>query len=333
MGTGGRSGEFELIERYFRPLSHPDYGLNLSDDAALLPVDTGTDLVLTMDTVISGVHYFPDDPPGLIAKKALRVNLSDLVAKGAEPVGYLMSLGLEDGWSDEWLEGFSEGLKDDQSAYGIHLLGGDTVRSPDRVSISITAIGKTGDRGMIRRSGGQSGDVVFATGTIGDSALGLRLRIGAKTGTAWTPSTEDQHYLIGRYTLPEPRVGALEALRAHAHAAMDISDGLVGDLGKLAKISGLGVELDVDAIPLSPAARAAVAMDHSLWGVILNGGDDYEILGTVAPESSENLFKALAEVGCPTHAIGTCRADLPMGSVLDRKGRDLTAGQGGFTHF
>ncbi|MBN9025943.1 MAG: thiamine-phosphate kinase, partial [Rhizobiales bacterium] len=262
-----------MIARYLRPLAEDPGAFGLTDDAALMRPEPGFDLVLTKDMVAAGVHFFPDDPPESIARKALRVNLSDLAAKGANPVGYLLGLALPADWTEDWMAGFSAGLGDDQQRYGIPLLGGDTVKSPDGLMLSITALGQVPAGRIVRRSGAEVGDLIVVSGTIGDAALGLRLRLGTLDGAA---AGEGASHLLDRYLHPQPRLGLAEAVRDHAHASLDISDGLIGDLSHVTRASGVSAVVDAARIPLSQPARALVERDLTAFASVLTGGDDYE---------------------------------------------------------
>lgn len=281
-----RIGEEALIARYFAPLAlHPGaYGL--TDDAASLIVPDGQELVVTMDTLISGVHFRGDDPADLIARKALRVNLSDLAAKGAEPFGYFLSLALGSGWTQAWLGAFAAGLAADQKSFGVSLYGGDTVRTPGPLTISVTALGTVPVGRMVARGTARAGDHLFVTGTIGDAALGLRV-----TG----PGDGGREYLRRRYLVPEPRLALKNALLETASAAMDISDGLLGDLAKMCAASGAGASIDRHRIPLSEAARDRLRATPGIWDTILTGGDDYEILAAV-PADRVDRFQELARL-------------------------------------
>ena len=227
------SGEDRLIARYFKPIATHPGALGLSDDAAFIKPPPGCDLVLKTDAIIGGVHFFPDDAAGAVASKALRVNLSDLAAKGAKPLGFLLSLALPKEIGDDWLGGFAEGLRGDAVLFGCPLFGGDTDRTPGPVTISIAMFGSVPEGTMVRRAGAKPGDRVFVSGTIGDAALGLALRKGA----AWKLSDAQRQHLMSRYLLPQPRNALAEAVRTHASAAMDVSDGLVGDFAKLCRAS------------------------------------------------------------------------------------------------
>ncbi len=322
-----RPGEFELIEKYFRPLAAERGALGLSDDAALYRQRPNDDLVFTADMVAEGVHFFPDDPPESVARKALRVNLSDLAAKGAVPFGYLMSLALPADWTEGWIRKFAAGLKADQARYGITLLGGDTIRSPDGVTVSITAIGRVPKGRMVMRSGARPGDVVFVSGTIGDAALGLRLRqnrLEVSKGAA---------HLLDRYLHPQPRVELVPVLRRYATSALDVSDGLVGDLAHVCEVSGVAAEVESLRVPLSAAARRAVVADFSLLSAILNGGDDYEILATVAASAAGGFTRAARAAGVPVTRIGRILAGKGPPVVKDAAGRVVPVAETSHAHF
>ena len=294
MTTGG--GEFDLIARHFAPLAGPQ-GLNLLDDAALLSPQPGYDLVFTADALIGGVHFRPHDPPDFIARKALRVNLSDLAAKGADPVGYLLTIAWPIGTTSQTIEQFVQGLAHDQAEFGIRLFGGDTTVGPGPLTISLTAIGQVPAGTMIRRSGARPGDLIFVSGTIGDGALGL--------------DHPEITALNQRYLLPEPRLTLGQSLRGQATSSIDISDGLISDASHIAKASGVCLELDLDRVPLSPEVRELISADPSVFARALTGGDDYEILFT-APAANRNLLAGRAsEIGCVTTGKGV---------VLSRKG-------------
>jgi thiamine-monophosphate kinase len=326
------SGEDRLIERFFRPLARDPAALGLSDDAALIAPPAGADLVLTTDGVIEGVHFFPDDPAGAVAKKALRANLSDLAAKGAEPLGFLLSLALPAKVDEKWLASFAEGLGADAEAYGCPLLGGDTDRTPGLLSVSITAFGSLPHGTMVKRSGARAGDAIVVTGAIGDAALGLLLRREpARAGRAKLDASERAH-LAARYLLPEPRVVLAGALRAHARAAIDISDGLAGDLMKLAAASGVSVRVGTKRLPLSSAAQKMVAADPSLFETVLTGGDDYEILAAVSPAALKALQSAAKAAGIALSEIGTAGAGAGV-EIIGSDGRPIELSHPSFSHF
>jgi thiamine-monophosphate kinase len=305
----------------------------LRDDAATLTPPPGCDVVLTADAIVAGVHFFPDDPPDTIAKKALRVNLSDLAAKGAKAAGFLLSLALPKTVGEEWLAPFSRGLGADADAYGCPLLGGDSVRTPGPVMISIAAFGLVPAGAMLRRSGARSGDRVVVTGTIGDAALGLLLRRDPETAGRWQLDRHAHDRLIERYLVPQPRNAIAEALRRHASTAMDVSDGLAGDLGKLCAASGVGANIEVARVPLSGAAQQAIAASPAQIETALTGGDDYEIVATVPAAALGRLIAEAAAAGVALTEIGTISE--PQGSVrfLDAAGNSMVFKEPAFSHF
>jgi thiamine-monophosphate kinase len=273
----GRYSEDELIAKLFAPLAGAA-ALGLKDDAALLPPQ-GAPLAITADMLVAGVHFFPDDPPALIAKKALRVNLSDLAAKAATPCGFLLSIALPPDWTNDWLAAFAEGLGEDARAFHAPLLGGDTTATPGPLTIAITAFGSAPR--FVSRAGARPGDGVYVSGAIGDAALGLRLRQDPTLGAAL--STVERDALLNRYLLPNPRLDLVETLPAGASAAMDVSDGLAGDLAKLTRASGVSAQVEVAHVPLSAAGQVLIAHRPALLETALTGGDDYEILFTAEP--------------------------------------------------
>ncbi len=332
-GSAPRSGEDALIARHFAPLATAAGALALTDDTAFYTPAPGFDLVLTKDAVASGVHFLPDDPGATVARKALRVNLSDLAAKGATPVGYLLALGLPDGWTEDWLADFAAGLAGDQAAFGVSLYGGDTIRTVERAVISVTAFGLVPAGGMVRRSAARPGDRILVTGTIGDAALGLKLRLDPALVGRLGLATGDAAHLLDRYAHPQPRVAAASAVRAHARAAMDVSDGLVGDLAKMAKTSGVAIRLEAARVPLSPAAAAAVAAEPGLLETALTGGDDYEIAVAVPPEAVAAYVAACAAAGVAVTEIGAALEGAPGITVAGTDGAPLSLGRGSFSHF
>ncbi|HSE77700.1 MAG TPA: thiamine-phosphate kinase [Alphaproteobacteria bacterium] len=321
--------EFELIARYLAPLSRKFPGaLGLSDDAAVFTPTAGMDIVMTCDAIVEGVHFTPDDPPDAIARKALRVNLSDLAAKGAKPVAYLMTLALPQDLSEHWIPGFVAGLAADQIEFGVALAGGDTVMTPGPLWISITHFGEVPRGAMLRRGGAKPDDNLYVSGTIGDGLLGLLVVRGDIEGL----SAVARKYVASRYRIPQPRVRLGPRLLGVASAAMDISDGLVADLGHLARVSGVAAVVEEALVPLSPAGRAAVKRHRDLLPRILTGGDDYEILFS-APPASEATIAALAkEFDVPLTRIGTIKAGKGV-TVLDPTGAPKSFEKAGWTHF
>lgn len=328
-----RPSEDDLIARYFAPLAG-EGGLGLRDDAALIAPPAGCEIVATVDGLVGGVHFFADDPPAAIARKALRVNLSDLAAKGARPLGFLLTLALPRDWEPEWLELFSRGLGEDACAFACPLLGGDTVATPGPLTLSITALGEVPTGRMVRRDGARAGDALYVSGTIGDAALGLRERTaGLPARSEPEGSRSSAAFLLGRYLLPQPRLALAPVLREHASGAMDVSDGLVGDLAKMARVSGVSAEIDVARIPLSAAAAELTLGEPKLLATALTGGDDYEILASV-PESRAGAFEAAAKAaGVPVTRIGTVIPGHGPPTFRDARGAPMTFERGSYSHF
>jgi len=328
-----RPGEFELIRRYFAPLAKDPGSLGLTDDAAVLAPVPGLDLVLTKDVLAANVHFFADDAPEAIAAKALRVNLSDLAAKGARPRGYLLGLALPADWTTDWLERFCRGLSSDQAVYDIQLLGGDTIRSGNSLQVSITAIGEVEQGKAVRRSGARTGDLIFVTGTIGDAAAGLQARLDPRFCRAHDLTEDEETHILDRYLLPRPRTRIAPVLVAHAHAAMDVSDGLIADCTHLAAASGVDVTLDLTAVPLSRALQHLKVKTPAFLGRCLNGGDDYEILASVPGEKAESFIRDAADCGCPVAQIGTAGAGDGQVHLVEAGHSVVLDKNGGFRHF
>ena len=307
--------EFALIRRYFAPLATHPGAVALGDDVALLSPSPGTVHVLKTDTIVEGVHYLRDDPADLVARKLLRVNLSDLAAKGARPVGYLLAASLARGTTESWLAAFASGLALDQNEFGLSLLGGDTTATPGPTNLTVTAIGEAVAARVPRRSGAKRGHDIFVTGTLGDAALGLRVLKGSL-------QVEGAEFLVRRFRLPEPRIALGAKLAAAAAASIDVSDGLIADLGHICAESGVGAEVERDALPLSAPARAAVAAEPALWAEIVAGGDDYEILLAAPPGAS--LAGATR--------IGRIVAGKDV-TLKDGAGRPIDVGEAGYRHF
>ena len=331
--SAAQSGEERLIARYFAPLAKHAGALGLSDDAAAITPPAGCDLVLKTDGIVGGVHFFPDDPPEMVAKKALRVNLSDLAAKGATPIGFLLTLALPGEIGGAWLAPFARGLGADAQTFGCPLLGGDTDRTGGPITISIAAVGAVPHGKMVRRAGAKAGERVVVTGTIGDAALGLRLRRDASAAQRWGLTPEQRDHLEARYLVPEPRTAIAEILRAHASAAMDVSDGLAGDLGKLCRASGVGAEIAAARVPLSNGARAALAREPALIETILTGGDDYEVVACVPAGKVETLRQQASAAGVAVTEIGAVTAGQGTARFLGPDGRPLVFRQPSFSHF
>jgi thiamine-monophosphate kinase len=320
-----RPGEFALIAELFAPLAAARGALGLTDDAALLTPPKGREIVVTTDAVVEGVHFLKSDPPDAIAAKALRVNLSDLAAKGAGPLGYLMALSLPDHIGHAWLKAFAHGLARDQKTFGITLLGGDTTRTPGPLSIAITAIGTVPKGRMIKRSGARPGDLVFVSGTIGDAGGGLeclKKRTSGKSARA----------LIARYRFPEPRLALGKRLVGMASAAIDVSDGLLADLGHVAETSRVKIAVDALRIPRSRALGAVWGNSNSALIRAATAGDDYELAFTCARADAGRVCAAARAAGV---AVTECGVVMRGEGVvfIDSRRTPRSLGRAGYTHF
>ena len=323
------SGEDSLIARYFRPIATDPGAFRLDDDAAALRAD-GCDIVVTTDAIVEGVHFLPDDPPDTVARKALRVNLSDLAAKGATPAGFVLTLALRRA-DESWLQPFAAALGEDAALFRCPLLGGDTVSTPGPLMISVTAFGRVPAGRMVHRSGARPGERVMVTGTIGDAALGLAVLKGGKVHAATDISGRDA--LVGRYRVPQARVALAEAVREHASAAMDVSDGLAGDLAKLCGVSDVSATIDLGSIPLSDAARDLVSRGIVALETLIAGGDDYEILCTMSEDRIEAFTRAGLAAGVAVRSIGTIVAGNQAPTFIDRQGREVALERLSYSHF
>lgn len=329
MSRDARPPEFALIADFFAPLAadRPE-ACGLLDDAAWLRLEPGRDLVLTTDALVAGVHFLPDDSPDLIARKLLGVNLSDLAAKGARPIGYLLTLALPNAHPD-WLTRFAQGLRQSQETYGIALFGGDTVAIPGPLTVSAAAFGWVEAGRMIRRSGALAGDGVYVSGTLGDAALGLQVL----KGEIETEEPGDRSYLADRYRIPQPRSDLGPRLIGLATACADISDGLLADLGHICEVSGVGACVQADRIPLSKPARNLPNRDSSVLRAALAGGDDYELVFTAPPANEAELARLSAELGFPLTCIGRIVPAEEGVTVADSNGRALEVESRGYVHF
>lgn len=316
-------GEFELIDRLLKPLARGYPGaLELTDDAALVDLPPGRQLVVAKDAMVADVHFLASDPPELVAGKLLRVNLSDLAAMGAEPLGYLTVLARPPRIGDAWLKRFAAGLAADQERFGCHLLGGDTVGTPGPLTLTLTILGTVPKGQALLRSGAKPGDDVWVSGTLGDAALGLRVLRGLAA------SEDEALALVDRYRTPRPRLALGQALRGLATAAIDVSDGLLADLGHVLEESRVGARVEAALLPLSPEGRGMPGAREAA----LAGGDDYELLFT-APSARRAEVEALA--GRLDHGltrVGAIRAGAGL-EVVDTDGAPLALDRIGWRHF
>jgi thiamine-monophosphate kinase len=323
-----RLSEFALIAKLFAPLAKAEGAFALTDDAASLSLPPGQELVVTVDGIVEGVHFLRGDPADIIARKALRVNLSDLAAKGAHPRHYLLALSLPDWVDDAWLTAFAAGLEQDQAEFGVSLLGGDTTATPGPLTLAITALGEAPAGRMLRRAGAAPGDRVFVTGTLGDAGAGLVVLKGG--GPALSPLERD--YLIRRYRLPEPRASLGPKLIGLASAALDVSDGLIADLGHIAEVSKVQIRVEAARVPLSPACVALWGRDSDAVIRAATVGDDYEITFTAPETACGTIAEAAKQSGVAVQEIRRVEAGSGV-LLLDAKGDPLPVGRGGYTHF
>ncbi len=324
--------EDDLIAKFFAPLAGPS-ALGLKDDTALYAPPAGHELVLTVDAIVAGVHFFPGDPPESVARKALRVNISDIAAKGAEPQGFLMTFAMPQNFDMGWLERFVHALGEDAKLWRCPLMGGDTVSTLGPLSISITVVGAVPTGKMVKRTGAQVGDAIYVSGTIGDAALGLYVHGGKQEPWMERLSPQQRDFLVQRYLEPQPRLALAPIIREFANGAMDVSDGLAGDLAKMMRVSGASARVELARVPLSDAARAACA-DERAFEIAMTGGDDYEILFTVSKEQ----FRAF-ELAAKQNSIGTTKigsvvsADLNSCMFIDANGNASGFARASYSHF
>lgn len=314
--------EFDIIHRHFSPLSRGNpAALGLRDDAAVLAVRNGFEHVVTTDAIVAGVHFLENESPENIAARLCASNLSDLAAMGATPVGFTLAAAWTKNTDEEFIAAFAEGLGFWVDEYGFPLLGGDTVSTPGPMMFSLTAIGEVKAGKSLKRSGAVAGESVFVSGTIGDGALGLL----AAQGKLPDIGKDHTDFLKGRFQCPTPRISTGQAISGLASACIDISDGLVQDLGHICKTSGVSIRIDASTVPLSAAASAALEADACLMDVILSGGDDYELAFTAsnAPPASEVQVTAIGSVSEGNQGV----------QVIGKDGITMKIDRGGFNHF
>ncbi|MDJ0942865.1 MAG: thiamine-phosphate kinase [Kiloniellales bacterium] len=325
------AGEFDLIETYLAPLAAKQAGaFGLRNDAAIFPGGRDKSVVVTSDTLVQGVHFLPEDPPELVARKLLRVNLSDIAAMGGKPFAYLLNLALPDDLGGSWFAGLSRGLAEDQASYQVGLLGGDTVSTPGPPVLTLTALGRIPGERALRRDGARPGDDLYVSGSIGDAALGLLVLEGR---LAEVPEDAGRA-LADRYRLPQPRVELGQALAegGFARTAIDVSDGLVADLGHLARGAGLAAELWAAEVPVSPAALEVLAKAPEQLETVLTGGDDYELLFSARESQRESLIELAQQLDLPITRIGRFAKGEGV-SVLGHDGAPLALSRSGWVHF
>jgi thiamine-monophosphate kinase len=322
------AGEFETIRRLFAPLAHPEWGRGLTDDVAVVPSRPGHDLVLTKDAIVEGVHFLTTDPLDTVARKLMRVNLSDLAAKGAEPFGYLLACHWSPrcGWPERMT--FCDGLRVDQKAFEVALLGGDTVATPGPASFSMTLLGWTPKGRTVGRAGARPGDLVFVTGAIGDGWLGLEAVQGKLSLDAERVAVLSDHY-----RMPMPRTDFALPIRDLATAAIDVSDGLIADLGHLAEAGQVRIEIDLETVPLSAAGQAwfdGRVDEQAALEKLVTGGDDYEIAFTATARDEAALRREAERRHLRLTRIGRVMAG--QGVVARFGGQPIAFDRPGFTH-
>jgi thiamine-monophosphate kinase len=325
--AGARLDEFARIRRFFAPLAGPG-GLGLGDDAAVVGCAVGERLVVTTDAIVEGVHYLAEDPPDLVARKLLRVNLSDLAAMAARPAHYLLTTALPVSLDEEWLARFANGLGDDQRHFGVDLLGGDSVMTPGPPVLSVTAIGTVAAGTEVRRGGARPGDTIWVSGTIGDAALGL----GVLRGGHAALGAEHRAVLVARFRLPEPRVSLGPELVGIAHAMIDVSDGLLADLAHICETSNVAGVVELMALPLSAAAQAVVAAEPAIRPRLAAAGDDYELLFTAAGDAAAAIAALSLRLNLPITSIGRIEPGTGV-RLVDADGRTAAVESPGFRHF
>lgn len=325
----------EAIVAFLAPLASGYPGaFGLKDDCAVLTPEPGTELVLKTDPVAEGVHFLPDDAPQDIGWKALAVNVSDLAAKGAAPLGYLMALSFPTAPTASWMRGFAEGLRVAQTRFGCHLMGGDTDRRPGPLTISITAIGSVPLGRMVLRTAAKAGDALFVSGTIGIAGLGLELIKDAGLQASWGLSDDESDLLRQRYRRPEPRLALSPLLRQYASAAMDVSDGLVKDLDRLLRASGVAGRLIAEDVPLAGPARKVVVRAPERLAGLITAGDDYEVLATVPHDKARAFAEAALAAGVPVTHIGQILPGPPALAIIGPDGAPLQLPErAGWDHF
>jgi thiamine-monophosphate kinase len=279
--------EFDLIRRYFAPLATSPGADGLRDDVAeIVP-----GLIATKDAIVEGIHFLPDDPIGTVAQKLVRVNVSDIIAKGGKPDAALLALVWPKSRPVSQIDDFSRALGADLQRWGAHLVGGDTTATDGPLTLSLTLLGRVGARGPVRRSGAKAGDDIWVSGTIGDGWLGLK----AATGAFGQLGAEARSYLVARYRVPQPpRLPMAGLVAGHANASIDISDGLVADAGHIAEASGLALVIEAAKVPLSAAGHGFLTNAKADLIALLTGGDDYQTLFT-APSSARSAIEASGE--------------------------------------
>jgi thiamine-monophosphate kinase len=319
--------EFDIIRRLFAPLARSEAADGLRDDVAEIVPGAGR-LIATADAIVEGVHFLPSDPIDTVAAKLLRVNVSDIIAKGGKPDGALLTLVWPQGRGEGELEAFATSLGRELAHWGAHLLGGDTTSTPGPLTLSLTLLGRCGVRGPVRRSGAKAGEDVWVTGVIGDGWLGLQAAQGALSA-----APQDSDHLLARYRVPEPPPVAFAAIiDEFAGASIDVSDGLAADAGHIASASGVELVIDWMNVPLSDAARRWLGSNPDGIGSLLTGGDDYQTLFTAPRAARHEIAAACASTGVQAACIGRVEPGAGV-RFMDGSGAVLALPRGGWAHF
>jgi len=321
--------EFSFIREFMRPLAAAPEARGLSDDAAVMAAPAGP-LVITTDAVVEGLHFLPDDPPDTLGRKALRANLSDLAAKGARPLHYLMACVFRRDWPRAAFEAFAAGLASDQATYGVSLIGGDTVYGSGPTTISITAIGSALSAEPPARSGARAGDDVWLTGAVGDAGLGLQTLLGEVS-----PPGGEAAALIAAYRLPDPPVAFASVVARRAAASADVSDGVLADSRRIAEASGVRLRLSLSDLPTSEAGAAWAARQPDITQALLalaSAGDDYQILFTARGDQRSAVAQDAQALGVRTTRIGAVVAGAPGLEVIGSDGAPVRVQKYGFVH-
>ncbi|MEO1206635.1 MAG: thiamine-phosphate kinase [Pseudomonadota bacterium] len=329
--------EEDLIQSLFAPLSSGFPGaFGLLDDAALLTPLDGHGIVVSTDNIVAGLHLPPTADPYDVAWKALAVNVSDVVAKGATPIAYTLTLMLPSALDSAWLERLCEGLNDAQTKFGVHLAGGDTDRARHiqvpAYTVGITMFGVTPANAFTQRTTANPDELIIVTGTIGDAALGLRLETSADTCTQWSLAIGAREKLLARYLRPTPSVDLAPVIADYATAAIDISDGLIKDVERLCRTSGVGARIEADAVPISLAARGLINAGMVSLADLLTGGEDYCVVLTLPPDKMKAFRLAAEDAGACAVRIGRTHTDAGDFQVIDSQGRALSFESSGWDH-
>lgn len=320
--------EFDIISKYFAPLATSTGSLGLLDDGAIFSTSVDNETVLTTDTIISGVHFLQDAGPEDIAARLLAVNISDLAAMGASPIGYLLAISLTRKQDCNWLDRFAKELNKAQQDYGLSLYGGDTVLTSGPLTLTLTAFGSVPKGKSLKRSGAKAGDLIYVSGTIGDAYLGLSLL--SKDLTVLNNKHRD--YLIHRFKRPEPRYELSQNLLEIATSAIDVSDGLIAELGHICKASNVGGQIFAPNIPLSIAASSIINDNYLLFNEMISGGDDYELLFTIPKHYQSNIEGLKNLMGIKLTQIGVITSKKII-KLLDSNKRNIDLKKVGYSHF